>query len=423
MGLFDDDHHGHNHTCPMPIDYAVDGEKPFIGSISFHKFNMILSGGCTVLVILTVFILMALHATHLSRPREQIKIMKISALLPLYSITSWLCLAFPHQAAYIDPWISVFESAALGSFFLLMCEFISTDSRTELDLFFSAFQVPQKKGDKKRIGGLAWFRKSWIAIFQYPPIAVLIAIVTDITEAASVYCEESSKPYFAHIWLMVVGSFSLTFAITSIFGFYTALKTELKGHSPLLKLMAFKLIVGLSFLETILFTILKSTNALKPNSTLTYGDVNFGLPNLIVCLQTVPFALFFPFAYSHKPYLLSCQKASGLLTAEYSQGTYQNLPEETDLLRYQATGAIKFAFNMATKAKDRQSRTDVYSRSQNTNYDMSYESDRPSSNEHLMLPGYGQNVYAGYEPAYDPHGRSPSLQAFGDRRDGPHGPY
>ena len=83
--------------------------------------------------------------------------MKISALLPLYSISSWLCLAFPLQAAYIDPWIEVFQSAALGGFFLLMCEFVSSDSRTEVDLFFSAFQVPQKEG-KKPIGGLPWFR-------------------------------------------------------------------------------------------------------------------------------------------------------------------------------------------------------------------------------------------------------------------------
>lgn len=85
--------------------------------------------------------------------------MKISGLLPMYSILSWLCLAFPKQASSIDPWIDVFEAFALGAFFLLLCEFISSDSRTELDLFFSAFQLPQKKG-KKQVGGLPWFRVS-----------------------------------------------------------------------------------------------------------------------------------------------------------------------------------------------------------------------------------------------------------------------
>lgn len=50
---------------------------------------------------------------------------------------------------------------------------------------------------------------------------------------------------------MVIGSVSITFAITSILAFYTALKTELKGHSPLMKLMAFKLMVGLTFLEQV----------------------------------------------------------------------------------------------------------------------------------------------------------------------------
>lgn len=85
----------YGHTCPMPTDYSAgkvffffpwilgyklpnakfctDGEDPFVAGISFHKFNMIFSGACTVLTILIIFILMALHATHLSKPREQIK--------------------------------------------------------------------------------------------------------------------------------------------------------------------------------------------------------------------------------------------------------------------------------------------------------------------------------------------------------------
>ena len=41
----------------------------------------------------------------------------------------------------------------------------------------------------------------WIIIFQYPVVATVAAIATDITQAAGVYCEYVSKPYFAHIWV------------------------------------------------------------------------------------------------------------------------------------------------------------------------------------------------------------------------------
>ncbi len=38
-------------------------------------------------------------------------------------------------------------------------------------------------------------------IFQYPAVAVLVAILTDVTQAAGVYCQYISKPYFARLWV------------------------------------------------------------------------------------------------------------------------------------------------------------------------------------------------------------------------------
>lgn len=44
-------------------------------------------------------------------------------------------------------------------------------------------------------------QKKWIAIFQYPVVAFVCAIATDITQAAGIYCLDSNKPYFAHLWV------------------------------------------------------------------------------------------------------------------------------------------------------------------------------------------------------------------------------
>lgn len=161
---------------------------------------------------------------------------------------------------------------------------------------------------------------------------------------------------------------------------------------------------------------------------------------MVICIQTVLFALFFPFAYSHKPYLLSQQKTAALLAPEEG-GKYNNLPDETDLLRYQGgpfgirawtellnpvelLSAIKFAFNMATRAKDRDSHmNEAYMENTNTSYEISYEAQHPS-NEHLMPIGYGQNMYPGYHAPYDPHDRPPSREQLMDSRNSQmHGTY
>lgn len=51
--------------------------------------------------------------------------------------------------------------------------------------------------------------------------------------------------------------------------------------------------------------ILDSTDVLKPSNTLSYADTIIGLPNLLICLQMVPFAFLFFYAYSVKPYKTS----------------------------------------------------------------------------------------------------------------------
>jgi hypothetical protein len=51
--------------------------------------------------------------------------------------------------------------------------------------------------------------------------------------------------------------------------------------------------------------ILHSTDALKPSDTLSYADTIIGLPTMLICLQMVPFAFLFYYAYTVKPYKMS----------------------------------------------------------------------------------------------------------------------
>ncbi|KAL2832194.1 organic solute transporter Ostalpha-domain-containing protein [Aspergillus pseudoustus] len=290
------------HTCPASAAYDREAPEPFIGTLSFHHFNMILSGACVGAVCLFISVLMFRHATHLSKPREQIKIMKICLLLPLYSITSFLAICFPTAAVFLTPWLEVYQGLALGSFFLLLCEFLAADNEGGLDAFFDSYEPPQKRGESG-MTGVEWFGKQWLAIWQYPIVALGVAIATDITEALDVYCLESNNVHFAHIWLTIIAIISVASAVISILVFYKGLKTHLQAHKSLTKLLAFKLIVGLAFLEKIIFTILHSTSALHPSATLSQADTEIGIPHLVICIQMVPFALFFPYAYSVVPYV------------------------------------------------------------------------------------------------------------------------
>lgn len=93
-----------------------------------------------------------------------------------------------------------------------------------------------------------------------------------LTEAIGVYCDNSSEPYFARRWVIlpalgfhsrcnanfllskdikIACKVSLAICILSIIEFYKAPKVELRGQHVLLKMVAFKSVVRISFLEKV----------------------------------------------------------------------------------------------------------------------------------------------------------------------------
>lgn len=85
--------------------------------------------------------------------------MRISLLVPFYSLLCFLSICFPTANVYLDPWLEVFQANSLCAFFLLMCDFISPNSEKRSD-FFAKMTVLDKKSRAGKVGGLSWFRVS-----------------------------------------------------------------------------------------------------------------------------------------------------------------------------------------------------------------------------------------------------------------------
>ncbi|KAK1991025.1 hypothetical protein LX36DRAFT_591385 [Colletotrichum falcatum] len=314
-------------VCPE-ISLTESASQPLFGSMSFKTFNMILSGSFTAASCLIIFALMFLHATHLSKSNEQIKILRISLIIPFWSIFSFLSVCFPTAEVYLHPWLEFVQAMCLCTFFLLLCEFVSP-SEHHRDVFFAALTVKNKKAPDGEENGLQWFRKMWFAVFQYPVVSLLVAIVTAITQGAGVYCEFASKPHFAKLWLSIIGVVSLTVALITVFRFFMQLKPHLTEYRPISKFAAFKLVVTLTFLENIIYWILRDTGSLKPTATLTEGDLRIGIPSMLICIEMLPLAAFFHYAYSYRPYVIGSDRAIRPLAGDneaYVPQTYSGGP-------------------------------------------------------------------------------------------------
>ena len=165
----------------------LDAANPLFGTTSFYEFNKILAGACMGFACLVILLHLANHAMHLSDPSKQVKydkprsvlsgcqpynylltltlsldtrIMRVTLLVPLYSIICFLCLYFPSSAVYLRPWLDVAQSNCLATYFLLLCEYVSPHA-DQRDLFWSTIDIKDKLGTKKsqrKVDGVRWFR-------------------------------------------------------------------------------------------------------------------------------------------------------------------------------------------------------------------------------------------------------------------------
>ena len=64
-----------------------------------------------------------------------------------------------------------------------------------------------------------------------------------------------------------------------------------------------------------LFQLLEGRGALNTTPMISYADLNMGIPSLVTAIEMIPICIFFIWAFSHKPYILtidsSDESASG----------------------------------------------------------------------------------------------------------------
>lgn len=155
---------------------------------------------------------------------------------------------------------------------------------------------------------------------QYPLSKLLFVIVQIITQQFHVYCESSFSPKYAHLWLFLADLLFIGGALGATIKFTSRMKTEVKPeHKGKAKVY--------SFIGIILFQILQGVSSaplpqpfgraltriqmifqlmngklFNPTATVTYNDVNFGIPAFMTCIEAVIFSLIFQWSFSSGEY-------------------------------------------------------------------------------------------------------------------------
>jgi hypothetical protein len=94
-------------------------------------------------------------------------------------------------------------------------------------------------------------QRIWYGVLQFLPTSLIIWIATVVSLATGIYCKGSNSIHHASIWITVFKFLVTTVAIVACLRFYGKNKATLVQHKILLKLFAFKSIIGLSATQTV----------------------------------------------------------------------------------------------------------------------------------------------------------------------------
>ncbi|KAI9706857.1 MAG: hypothetical protein M1820_004636 [Bogoriella megaspora] len=305
--------------CPSDQDHQKIGiEDPIWHNVRFHDFGLVFCavfGGISVLI---GFYLIAMHATHYLRPWEQRHIIRILLMIPVYSFVSFLSYVFYTESIYFQVIRDCYEAFAIASFFTLLSNYIAPNIHDQKDYFrrivpfnwfWGVFGLQkctggEHKGPFRRPkSGLTWFNVVWVGVFQYCFIRVFFTLVSCVSEIFDKYCEESLSPAYAHIWVQVFESVSVTIAMFCVIQFYIQLRTDLADYRPFLKVACIKLVIFFSFWQNLVLSFLSSSKGpFQPTSKIAYADIKVGIPSMLLCAEMAIFAVLHVFAFPWKPY-------------------------------------------------------------------------------------------------------------------------
>lgn len=239
-------------------------------------------------------------------------------MVPIYALVSFLSIVFYTHSVYYEVLRDCYEAFAIASFFSLMCAYLAEDLHDQKQYFRSVKPKPwiwPMKYFQKCAGGengwlrtprsgLTWFNVIWVAVFQYCFIRVAMTITAVLTQHFNRYCLESLNPAFAHVWVMVIEGIAVTITMYCIIQFYFQIRGDIAQHKPILKVLAIKLVIFLSFWQTIIISFLTSSGAIKTSKEIQSPDIKVGIPSMLLCIEMALFAVFHWWSFSYKPYVI-----------------------------------------------------------------------------------------------------------------------
>ncbi|KAJ1932263.1 hypothetical protein FBU59_006432, partial [Linderina macrospora] len=202
-----------------------------------HKVGWIVAGVFALVATILSAIHIVRHLKNYTVPNQQRHIVRICLMIPIYSIISFLSYRFYREAPYYTAVRDCYEAFAIASFYMLLLQYIGASSAEQKKAMLA------KRGMKwtfpfgcitmNPAGRRTFILLKW-GIMQYVIVSPTDTIITIITHAKGVYCPDSMRPKYAHVWIACVDFISISVAMYALVSLYRVIKEDIQQDKPLI---------------------------------------------------------------------------------------------------------------------------------------------------------------------------------------------
>ncbi|KAK3091175.1 hypothetical protein FSP39_017723 [Pinctada imbricata] len=255
-----------------------------------------------------------LHLRYYTCPNEQRWIVRVLFIVPIYSFDSFLSLMFfnnDNYYVYFDSVRDCYEAFVIYSFLSLCYEYLGGESSIMAEIRGKPIKSSWiwctccLSGRQYTIGFLRFCKQ---ATLQFCIVKPVMALITLILQAFSLYKDGNFSPSSGFLYITIVYNVSVSLALYALFLFYFATRELLSPYDPVWKFLTVKSVIFLSFWQGIVLAILEKGGAISPiyseegAQKVGVGTVSAGYQNFFICIEMFFAALALRFAFPHTIY-------------------------------------------------------------------------------------------------------------------------
>ena len=258
------------------------------------------------------------HLRFYTVPAEQKWIVRILFIVPIYSFDSWLSLMLFNTNEvyiYVDTIRNCYEAFVVYNFLSLCYEgYLGGEGAIMADIKGKPIRTSWLTctcclaSSLYSIGTLRFCKQ---ATLQFCILKPPLAIITLILQSYGLYKDGDFDSKGGYLYITIIYNISITLALYALALFYQATKDLLKSYDPVLKFIAIKAVIFLSFWQGFLLSILEASGSITPVSvggtseeihTLGTGTVAAGIQNFIICIEMFFAAIMLRYAFPYSIY-------------------------------------------------------------------------------------------------------------------------